>query len=109
MDSKNLMYEISFIMEEEQFSTKTKCAFCYNIYVFIIEYLKIFQATNELRSSKAARYKKAYDVIYPKIPLKLSFRQVPRLSHARTGFSRNPVPCQKTLDSRSGSGMTQTK
>jgi hypothetical protein len=29
---------------------------------------------------------------FPKIPLKLSFRQV---------VSRNPVPCEKALDSRS--------
>ena len=29
-----------------------------------------------------------------------SFRQVPRLLHKGTGSSRNPVPCEKTLDSR---------
>jgi len=41
-----------------------------------------------------------YTVIKPKIPLKLSFRQVPCLQPAGTGSSRNPVPYETGLDSR---------
>jgi len=42
---------------------------------------------------------KKKDVIDQKISLNMSFRQ---------SLSRNPVPYEKTLDSRSESGMTDT-
>ncbi|MDP3258955.1 MAG: RNA methyltransferase, partial [Thermodesulfovibrionales bacterium] len=49
-----------------------------------------FSAKKDMQKLLGQLSKKS-NVIVPKIPLKLSFRQV---------VSRNPVPCEKTLDSR---------
>jgi hypothetical protein len=61
-------------------------------------YLSVITLTYFLIKSRLSRY-----VIDPKIPSKLSFRQVlsPMRISARSRSDQNPVPCEKTLDSRS--------